>query len=55
LCDRKIATNFGVVAKELILVDYCAVIVIYFAKIKKRNRYFACGGTIQYGTITVQN
>ena len=55
MCDREIATNFGVVARKLILVDYCAMIVIYFVEIKKRNRFFVCGGTIQYGTVTVQN
>ena len=41
LCDRDIATNFGAVAGEVILVDSCAIIffaiiVIYFSK-KKRE------------------
>jgi len=29
LCDRDIATNFGVVVGEVILVDSCACIVIF--------------------------
>jgi hypothetical protein len=29
LCDRDIATNFGVVAGEVILVDSCACTVIF--------------------------
>jgi len=28
LCNRDIATNFGTVAREVILVDYCAIIFI---------------------------
>jgi len=40
LCDPDIATYFGVVAEKLILVDSCAVFVIYFI-IKKKV------GTIQ--------
>jgi len=39
LCDRDIATNFGAVAGEIILVDYCAIIFIccdcYFFSEKK--------------------
>jgi hypothetical protein len=41
LCDRVIATNFGIV---VILVDSCAVIVIYFVEEKKE--IFACGGIV---------
>jgi hypothetical protein len=44
LCDRDIATNFGAVAREVILVDSCACIVIFifcdyylFLKKKKQN------------------
>jgi len=37
--------NFGAVAGEVILVNSCAVIVIYFSK-KKRDRIFACGATV---------
>ena len=32
MCDRDIATNFGVVAGEMILVDSCVVIVIYLVE-----------------------
>jgi len=52
LCDRDIATNFGAAAGEVILVNSCAVIFIccdcylFFLK-KKRDRIFACGGTVQ--------
>jgi hypothetical protein len=49
LCDRDIATNFGAVAREVILVDSCACIVIFIccdSKKKKRNRIFACGDTV---------
>jgi hypothetical protein len=51
LCGRDIATNFGVVVGEVILVDSCAiilfaVIVIYFSKKKQRNRIFACCGVV---------
>jgi len=30
LCDRDIATNFGAVAGEVILVDSCAIIFICY-------------------------
>jgi len=44
LCDRDIATNFGAVAGEVILVDSCAIIFIccdcYFFFLKKKNRIF---------------
>ena len=53
MCDRDIATNFGAVTREVILVNSCAVIFIccdcylFFLKKKKRDRIFACGGTVQ--------
>jgi dolichyl-phosphate-mannose--protein O-mannosyl transferase len=45
LCDRDIATNFGVVAGEVILVDSCAIIFIccdcyFFFWKKKRETKF---------------
>jgi len=48
-CDRDITTNFGVVAGEVILVDSCACTVIFICcdSKKKRDRIFACGGTVQ--------
>jgi hypothetical protein len=51
LCDRDIATNFGAVAGEVILVDSYAVIFIccdcyLFFFEKKRNKIFTCGGTV---------
>jgi hypothetical protein len=53
LCDRDIATNFGAVAGEVILVDSCACTAIFiccdyylFILKKKRNRIFAYGGTV---------
>ena len=30
MCDRDIATNFGVIARKVILVDSCAVIIICY-------------------------
>ena len=42
LCDRDIATNFGAVAGEVILVDSCAIIFIccdcYFFFLKKPKK-----------------
>jgi hypothetical protein len=56
LCDRDIATNFGVVAGEVILVDSCACTVIFiccdyyffifFEKKKKEKNNFCFGGTV---------
>jgi len=52
LCDRDIATNFGAVAGEVILVDSCASTVIFICcdsrkkKERERNKFFACGGTV---------
>ena len=49
LCDRDIATNFGAVVGEVILVDSCActvilvsVIVIYIFEKKKKNFCLRC-------------
>jgi hypothetical protein len=63
LCDRDIATNFGVVAGEVILVDSCAlflfaviIIFLFFLKRKKRrNIIFASAVLFTYGSGTVQN
>ena len=44
LCDCDIATNFGAVAREVILVDSCAIIFIccdcYFFFLKKKETKF---------------
>jgi hypothetical protein len=37
LCDCDTATNFGVIVGEVILVDSCAMIVIYFIEKKETN------------------
>jgi hypothetical protein len=37
LCDYDTATNFGVIVGEVILVDSCAMIVIYFIEKKETN------------------
>jgi len=56
LCDRDIATNFGAVAGEVILVDSCACTVIFICCEKKKREtefllatvLFTCGsGTVQ--------
>ena len=56
LCDRDIATNFGAVAGEVILVDSCACTVIFICCEKKKSEtefllatvLFTCGsGTVQ--------
>jgi len=57
LCGRDIATNFGAVAGEVILVDSCAVIFIcydfYLFFLKKKEFLLAavlfiyCSGTVQ--------
>ena len=57
LCDRDIATNFGAVAGEVILVDSCAIIFICCDSKKKKKRetkfllaavLFTCGsGTVK--------
>jgi len=59
LSDRDIATNFGAVAEEVILVDSCAIIFIccdcYFFFLTKKKRIFACCGIVNYCSGTVQN
>ena len=55
LCDRDIATNFGAVAGEVILVDSYACTVIFICCDSKKKRIFACCGTVHYGSGTVQN
>jgi hypothetical protein len=59
LCDRDIATNFGAVAGEVILVDSCAVIFIYcdcyLFFLKKRREFLLAAVLFTYGSGTVQN
>jgi len=59
LCDRDIATNFGVVAGEVILVDSCACTVIFIccdSKKKKRETEFLLATVLfTCGSGTVQN
>jgi hypothetical protein len=52
LCDHDITINFGIDAGEVILVDSCVMIVIYFVFKKQKQktkelRYYS--GTIQNG------
>jgi hypothetical protein len=42
LCDRDIATNFGVAAGEVILVDSCACTVIFICCDSKKKRQNFC-------------
>ena len=60
LCDRDIATNFGVVVGEVIFVDSCAIIFIccdcYIFFRKKRETIFLLAVVLYiYGSGTVQN
>jgi len=59
LCDHDIATNFGAVAGEVILVDSCACIVIFIccdSKKKKRETEFLLAAVLfTCGSGTVQN
>ena len=59
LCDRDIATNFGAVAGEVILVDSCACTVIFIccdSKKKKRETEFLLTAVLfTCGSGTVQN
>ena len=60
LCDRDIATNFGAVAREVILVDSCACTVIFICcdskKKKKRETKFLLATVLfTCGSGTVQN
>ena len=62
MCDRDIATNFGAVAGEVILVDSCAIIFIccdcylFFLKKKKKEIEFLLAAVMfTYGSGNVQN
>ena len=60
LCDRDIATNFGAVAGEVILVDSCAIIFIccdcYLFFLKKKEIEFLLAAVLfTYDSGTVQN
>ena len=58
MCDRDIATNFGVVVGEVILVDSyaCTVIFIFCDSKKKRETKFLLAAVLfTYGSGTVQN
>jgi predicted RNase H-related nuclease YkuK (DUF458 family) len=59
LCDRDIATNFGVAIGEVILVDSCACTVIFIccdSKKKKRETEFLLATVLfTCGSGTVQN
>jgi len=63
LCDRNIATNFGVVAGEVILVDSCACTVIFICcdyylfilKKKRETKFLLVAVLFTYGGSTVQN
>ena len=58
LCDRDIATNFGAVAGEVILVDSCACSVIFIccdSKKKKETEFLLAAVLFTYGSGTVQN
>jgi hypothetical protein len=61
LCDYDIATNFGAVAGEVILVDSCAIIFIYcdcclfFWKKKRETKFLLAAVLFIYGSGIVQN
>jgi predicted RNase H-related nuclease YkuK (DUF458 family) len=58
LCDRDIATNFGAVAKEVILVYSCACTVIFIccdSKKKEKTEFLLASVLFTYGSGTVQN
>jgi len=58
LCDRDIATNFGAVAGEVILVDSCACSVIFIccdSEKKKETEFLLAAALFTYGSGTVQN
>ena len=59
LCDRDIATNFGVAIGEVILVDSCACTVIFIccdSKKKERETIFSLAAVLfTCGSDTVQN
>jgi hypothetical protein len=62
LCDRDIATNFGAVVREVILVDSCACTIIFiccdyylFFLKKKETEFLLAAVLFIYGSDTVQN
>ena len=61
LCDGDIATNFGTVAGEVILVDSCAIIFsccdcyLYFWKKKRETEFLVAAVLFTYGSGTVEN
>ena len=57
LCDRDIATNFGAVAREVILVDSCACSIIFICcdSKKKETEFLLAAVLFTYGSSTVQN
>ena len=60
LCDHDIATNFGAIAGEVILVDSCACTVIFsccdcYLYFWKKKHNFCLLRTVHYGSGTVQN
>jgi hypothetical protein len=56
LCDRDIATNFGVAAGEVILVDSCACTVIFICcdSKKKETKFLLVAVLFTYDISTVQ-
>jgi hypothetical protein len=57
LCNRDIATNFGAVVGEVILVDSCACTVIFICcdSKKKETEFLLAVVLFTYGSGTVQN
>ena len=60
MCDPDIATNFGAVAGEVILVDCCACIVIFICcdskkKKKKETKFLLATVLFTCGSGTVEN
>jgi hypothetical protein len=57
LCNRDIATNFGAVAGEVILVDSCACTVIFICcdSKKKETEFLLAVVLFTYGSGAVQN
>jgi len=56
LCDRDIATNFGVIVGEVILVDSCACSVIFiYCDSKKKTEFLLAMVLFTYGSSTFQN
>ena len=55
LCDRDIATNFGAVAGEVILVDSCSCTVIFICCDKKKTEFLLAAVLFTCSSGTVQN